>query len=133
MDLVTKLRDARWRSGLTQKEVASASGIGVRTISSFETGERIESLKVGQLRRILRACGTSEAVFFGLPSEEERAREEEFEMLTGMMRALPDDLRQELRRRFEEMAETALEIYAMPEAARRPATLSDWQMLTSQN
>ena len=46
MDLVLKLRELRRMRGLTQKDVARLSGVGQKTISSFETGERIGSLKL---------------------------------------------------------------------------------------
>ena len=41
MDLVLKLRELRDLRGLSQKDVARLSGVGEKTISSFETGERI--------------------------------------------------------------------------------------------
>jgi|SRR5579872_2853465 len=65
MDLVLKLRELRKMSGLTQPEVAERSGIGVKTISSFETGFRIDSMKLAQLRRIIAVYGVSEEDFFG--------------------------------------------------------------------
>jgi predicted nucleotidyltransferase/transcriptional regulator with XRE-family HTH domain len=57
MGLVLKLRELRRLRGLTQKEVARLSGIGVKTISSFETGERIGSLELEQLERLLEVYG----------------------------------------------------------------------------
>jgi transcriptional regulator with XRE-family HTH domain len=65
MDLVLKLREVRRIRGLSQKDVARLSGVHEKTISSFETGQRIDSLKISQLRRILRVYGLSEAQFFG--------------------------------------------------------------------
>lgn len=65
MDLVLKLRELRRIRGLSQKDVARLSGVGEKTISSFETGQRIGALKVSQLRRILRVYGLTEAEFFG--------------------------------------------------------------------
>jgi transcriptional regulator with XRE-family HTH domain len=64
MDLVLKLREARRLRGLSQREAADRSGVGVKTISSFETGERIESMTLIQLQRILHAYGLTEAEFF---------------------------------------------------------------------
>ena len=61
MDLVLKLREARRMRGLTQRDVARMSGVGEKTISSFETGERIGSLKLKQLERLLSAYGLSPA------------------------------------------------------------------------
>ena len=65
MDLVLKLRYARRIRGLSQKDVAEISGIGQKTISSFETGQRIGSLKLSQLRKLLTVYGMSEREFFG--------------------------------------------------------------------
>src|SRR5687768_16786940 len=53
MDLVLKLSELRRMRGLTQKDVARLSGVGAKTISSFETGQRITSLKLSQLERLL--------------------------------------------------------------------------------
>lgn len=55
-DLVLSLREARRRAGLSQKDLARASGVGEKTISSFETGNRIDSAKVSQIVRIADAC-----------------------------------------------------------------------------
>ena len=64
IDLVLRLRDARRLHGLTQKEVARRSGVGERTISSFETGDRIDSMKVIHLLRLLKVYGIAPAAFF---------------------------------------------------------------------
>ena len=63
-DSVLMLREARRLRGLSQKDVARLSGVGEKTISSFETGERIESMKLHQLRRLLRVYGLTPAQFF---------------------------------------------------------------------
>ena len=65
MDLVLKLREIRRLRGLSQKDVARLSGVGEKTISSFETGQRIGSLKLDQLRKLLSVYGMTEAEFFG--------------------------------------------------------------------
>ena len=41
VDLVLKLRELRRMRGLTQKQAEEKSGVGYRTISTFETAERI--------------------------------------------------------------------------------------------
>jgi transcriptional regulator with XRE-family HTH domain len=64
MDLVLRLRELRRLSGLPQVEVARRAGVGVKTLSSFETGARIESLKVSQLTRILGVYGVTQEQFF---------------------------------------------------------------------
>jgi transcriptional regulator with XRE-family HTH domain len=57
MDIVLRLREARRVAGLSQSQAAEASGIGEKTISSFETGQRVGSLKLSQLMRLCRAYG----------------------------------------------------------------------------
>jgi len=69
MDLVLKLREIRRMRGLSQKDVAHLSGVGEKTISSFETGQRIGSLKLAQLKRLLKVYGLSETEFFGASVE----------------------------------------------------------------
>jgi transcriptional regulator with XRE-family HTH domain len=64
MDTVLKLRELRARAGLTQEEVATRSGIGVKTISSFESGARIGTMKVAQLERILAVYNRTLDAFF---------------------------------------------------------------------
>ena len=59
MDLVLKLREIRRLRGLSQKDVAKLSGVGEKTISSFETGQRIGSLKLAQLKKLLSVYGLS--------------------------------------------------------------------------
>jgi transcriptional regulator with XRE-family HTH domain len=63
-DVVIRLRDIRHRHGMSQKDVARLSGVGEKTVSSFETGQRIDSLKLAQLRRLLKVYGLTEAQFF---------------------------------------------------------------------
>jgi transcriptional regulator with XRE-family HTH domain len=50
--------------GLTQVEVARRSGIGAKTISAFETGERIDSMTVLHLLKILMVYGIAPSNFF---------------------------------------------------------------------
>lgn len=60
-DLITllplKLRLMREARGLTQKGLARLSKIGWRTISTFESGERIASAKIVQIEALCDACG----------------------------------------------------------------------------
>ena len=71
VDLVLNLREARRRCGLTQDETARLCGVHSKTISSFETGERIESLKLCQLRKLLRVYGMTLPEFFLWTPEDE--------------------------------------------------------------
>lgn len=64
MDLVIRLRELRARAGLTQEQAAERSGIGPKTISSFESGSRIDAMKISQLERLLTAYGVTLAHFF---------------------------------------------------------------------
>ena len=92
IDLVLKLREVRRMRGMSQKDVARRSGVGVKTISSFETGDRIGSLKLAQLERLLGAYGLTAAEFFGRSIETEIAPWELDETQTATARLL-DDLR----------------------------------------
>lgn len=117
MDLVLKLRELRRVRSLTQKDVARLSGIGEKTISSFETGERIGSLKLAQLERLLTVYGMTHKEFFGgtvekeiapweLPEEEVASRR-----LLDELGALPQMLQRNLLAKFQLMVETVAEVY----------------------
>lgn len=70
MDLVLRLRELRTNSGLSQRQLARASGVGEKTISAAETGARTDSLKMRQLLAILDALGVMPAEFFSDDLEE---------------------------------------------------------------
>lgn len=140
MDLVLKLREIRRLRGLSQKDVARISGVGEKTISSFETGQRIGSLKLAQLKRMLKVYGLTEAEFFGGSVERQIAPwelgEEEFasSRLMDDLHALPKPLQKAMVAKFQLMLETASEVHHLKE--KRPAYVEesrDWQMLTSRN
>ena len=63
--LAARLRAARLERGLLQTQVARLSGLGVKSISSFESGARIASMHLDQLRKLLDVYGLTEAEFFG--------------------------------------------------------------------
>ena len=124
MDLVLKLRELRRMRGLTQKDVARLSGVGEKTISSFETGDRIGSLKLAQLERLLAVYGLTEAEFFGGTVEREIAPWEldEEQMAT---RRLLDDLhglsktaQRNLLAKVQLMVETIADVYGDQEKER---------------
>lgn len=73
LDVVLNLREARRRRGLTQREVARLCGVHEKTISSFETGERVSSLKVAQLLKLLQVYGLTAVEFFAWSPEDELA------------------------------------------------------------
>ena len=140
MDLVLKLREIRRLRGLSQKDVARLSGVGEKTISSFETGQRIGSLKISQLKNLLAVYGLTEADFFGSSVEKEIAPweldEHEFAsaQLLDHLRALPKPIQKAMVAKFELMLETAAELQHLAE--KRPSFVrddADWQMLTSRN
>jgi transcriptional regulator with XRE-family HTH domain len=64
MDTVLKLRELRARAGLTQEEVARRSGVGAKTLSSFESGARTSTMKLSQLEAILAVYRVTTAEFF---------------------------------------------------------------------
>jgi transcriptional regulator with XRE-family HTH domain len=64
MDIVLKLRELRHHRRLSQKDVERLVGVGEKTLSSFETGERIDTMKIAQLRALLTLYGVTEEEFF---------------------------------------------------------------------
>jgi len=99
MDLVLKLRELRQYRGLSQADAARKSGLGVKTLSSFETGERIDSMKLAQLQRLLRVYGVTEAEFFSAAIEHllapwEHEAAEEIDALMCALRSLPPTTQQ---------------------------------------
>lgn len=54
----------RMQAGLSQGTLSMACGVGDRSISSYESGSRLRSLKVAQLYAICRACGVDLETFF---------------------------------------------------------------------
>ena len=140
MDLVLKLREIRRLRGLSQKDVARLSGVGEKTISSFETGMRIGSLKLSQLRKLLGVYGLTEADFFGGSVERQIAPweldEEECasQRLLEDLRALPKPVQKTMLAKFQLMVETASEVHHVTD--KRPNYMRenpDWNMLTSRN
>ena len=149
MDLVLKLREIRRLRGLSQKDVARLSGVGEKTISSFETGQRIGSLKLAQLKRMLGAYGLTEAEFFGGTVERQIApwelddEENAAQRLVEELRVLPRAVQKAMVAKFELMLETATAVdqakhadHTKRVADKRPAYVRDepeWHMLTSRN
>lgn len=143
MDLVLKLREIRRLRGLSQKDVARLSGVGEKTISSFETGQRIGSLKLAQLKRLLGVYGLTEADFFGSSVERQIAPWELDEdecasqRLLEDLRGLPKPVQKTMLAKFQLMLETASEVNnATHIRDKRPAYVREnpeWHMLTSRN
>ena len=140
MDLVLKLREIRRLRGLSQKDVARLSGVGEKTISSFETGQRIGSLKLAQLKRLLAVYGLTEADFFGSSVERQIAPWELDEdecaaqRLVDELRNLPRPTQKAMVSKFQLMLETASEVHHLRD--KRPAYVREnpeWNMLTSRN
>lgn len=70
--LPIQLRIMRFRAGLRQDQLAVRSGVNVKTVSSFETGARIFSIRLDQLDQLVAACGLSIAGLFAIvPNKEE--------------------------------------------------------------
>jgi transcriptional regulator with XRE-family HTH domain len=115
MDLVLKLRELRNLRDLSQKDVARRSGVGEKTISSFETGQRIGTMKHSQLAKLLAIYGVTEEQFFSRAIEElfdpdaisRRSREEQ---LIAGLQDLGADARNALLERFELMLDSALTV-----------------------
>ena len=146
MDLVLKLREIRRLRGLSQKDVAKLSGVGEKTISSFETGQRIGSLKLAQLKKLLSVYGLSEAEFFGCSVERQIApweldeEESAAQRLVDDLRGLPKPVQKKMIDKFQLMLETASEVHTTVNSNvlrdKRPGYVRDhpeWHMLTSRN
>lgn len=142
MDLVLKLRELRRVRGLSQKDVARKSGVGEKTISSFETGQRIGSLKLSQLRRILTVYGITEAEFFSDALERQLApwdvqpEAESPARIVQDLRVLPQPIRENLLAKFRLMIDTASETHSLDRhrpGYQRSERQAEWQMLTSRN
>ena len=144
MDLVLKLREIRRMRKLSQKDVARMSGVGEKTISSFETGQRIGSLKLSQLKRMLNVYGLTEAEFFGGSVERQIAPWELDEdecaaqRLFDDLRHLPKTVQKTMVAKFQLMLETASAVGEAHHQIRdkRPGYVRDnpeWHMLTSRN
>ncbi len=140
MDLVLKLREIRKLRGLSQKDVARISGVGEKTISSFETGQRIGSLKLAQLKKLLSVYGLTEAQFFGGSVERQIAPWELDEdecasqRLLDDLRGLPKPVQKAMITKFQLMLETASEVNHIRD--KRPNYVREnpeWHMLTSRN
>lgn len=140
MDLVLKLREIRRMRNLSQKDVARLSGVGEKTISSFETGQRIGSLKLAQLKRLLKVYGLTEADFFGCSVERQIAPweldsdEHAAARIVEDLQALPKPVQKTMVAKFQLMLETASEVHHMKD--KRPSYVRenpDWNMLTSRN
>lgn len=140
MDLVLKLREIRRMRNLSQKDVARMSGVGEKTISSFETGQRIGSLKLAQLKRMLKVYGLSEADFFGASVEKEIApwelNDEQMatQRLLDGLHMLPTPIQKNLLAKFQLAVEAVAESHHLKD--KRPRYVRedpDWNMLTSRN
>ena len=126
--------------GLSQKDVSKLSGVGEKTISSFETGQRIGSLKLAQLKRLLAVYGLTEAQFFGGSVEKQIAPwelgEDEFatSRLMDDLKGLPKPLQRSMIAKFQLMLETAAEVNNL--GGKRPHYVRDnpeWHMLNARN
>ncbi|HVR44425.1 MAG TPA: helix-turn-helix domain-containing protein [Thermoanaerobaculia bacterium] len=141
MDVVLRLRELRRLRGLSQKEAGDLAGLGEKSISSFETGERIASMKLSQLERLLHAYGVTLKEFFSESLDRRLAPwdvpkdEDELDALVSSLRALPRKSRSSLLARFRMMAESSTDMPSMsrPAMHSRAAAERDWQMLNSRN
>jgi transcriptional regulator with XRE-family HTH domain len=137
-DIVIRLRELRRLSGLSQKEVSLLSGVGEKTISSFETGCRIDTMKLGQLGRILKVYGVSESEFFGDEFDELMRDEEAFLSSSSVLRglvALPRSIREGLLGKISLMVETAHQVHEIDTnlTFSQAPTGSDWDVMNSRN
>lgn len=145
MDVVLKLRELRRLRGLSQKDASDRTGIGEKSISSFETGERISSMKLSQLERLLHAYGVTMKEFFSDRIDKKIApwdtsrEDEEIEGILADLRMLPRKSRAGLLSRVRMMIDSATEMPAVSHTAHaRPIAHSrevqhDWELMNSRN
>lgn len=146
MDLVVKLRELRRDAGLTQKDVGRLTGLGNRTISSFETGQRVGSMKLSQFEKILRVYGVSIGDFFSYKLEQrldplcDADLRDELSEIIDALGELPEETQRTLIRRFALMVESTHERTVMqqrepmPQRGHAMHDLSrEWEMMTSRN
>jgi transcriptional regulator with XRE-family HTH domain len=117
MDLVLKLRELRRLRGLSQDEVAKRSGLGVKTISSFESGARIESVKLSQLEAILVTYKLTLAQFFSRSMEHDLAPweiESASDALLRRIDALPAHAREALIEKIATMLDVVETVLVRP-------------------
>lgn len=70
MTFAAKLRAARLYAGLKQTDAAARSGVGQKTISAWETGSRLNSIKLLPLMMVLQVYGFSLMRFLAWRPEE---------------------------------------------------------------
>jgi transcriptional regulator with XRE-family HTH domain len=125
MDIVLKLRELRHHRGLSQKDVGRLSGVGEKTLSSFETGERIDTMKLTQLQALLKVYGITEDTFFSDKLDElfdptyVRVATR-LDMIAAGIATLPEHLRQGTLDMIAAIVDT-LTRAATPPVRRRPA------------
>jgi len=99
-------------AGLSQKEAALSSGLGEKTLSSFETGERITSMKLAQLLALLAVYDVTPAEFFGgrveaeVFGELERLSACELDLIR-QLRTLPQEARGRVEEKLFDVIDTA--------------------------
>ncbi|HEU5163514.1 MAG TPA: helix-turn-helix domain-containing protein [Thermoanaerobaculia bacterium] len=141
MDVVLRLRELRRTRGLSQREAARLAGVGEKSISSFETGERLPSMKLAQLERLLHAYGVTMKEFFSETIDRKLApwdvteEDEAIEDLVAELRHLPRKSRRALLSKFRMMAQAATEMPHVPKAPpeAHSSMHHEWEMLTSRN
>ncbi|MFA6959050.1 MAG: helix-turn-helix transcriptional regulator [Thermoanaerobaculia bacterium] len=139
VDIVLRLRELRRSLGLQQKDVALLTGIGEKSISSFETGARLDTMKIGQLRRLLQVYGVTEAEFFSddfeslLGFDDAPASQDGPFAIWRQMRDLPEPVRNGLLEKFQLMVETATEVHSMTQPMPYESPRNDWELLNSRN
>jgi transcriptional regulator with XRE-family HTH domain len=68
-DIALRLKLVREERGLSQKDAARLSKVGEKTISSFETGQRIHTIKLSQLTALCEVYGLTVVAFLAFDEE----------------------------------------------------------------
>lgn len=68
-EIALRLKLVREQRGLSQKDVARRCSVGEKTLSSFETGQRIHTIKLAQLTALCEVYGLTVVAFLSLDDE----------------------------------------------------------------
>lgn len=116
MNIAEKLRELRVQSGLSQKDAAEKAGVHVKTLSSFETGARTDSMKVDQLQALCRTYGVTLAEFFVNEPESFTTTPSQnafFDLLSDVF-SLSEEKQAQLLTAYRAMLPVAVEVRRIP-------------------
>ena len=89
------IQDNRLLRGMTQEELAARSGIGSKTISSYECGARITKVRVAHLAALCAVFGVTLVEFFTqIEREQQEAGRKHYSTRLPVYRQIDGELKQ---------------------------------------